>query len=198
MTLKRRRAYSQYVGTMSETHGDENLVGIAEAFGLGELGKITAESVQTFREIAQCPITGEIPGPGNECTTSDGNVYSESGIRTWFKTGKYTSPLTNLELVDSRIVPAVVVTKLRVAYTEQLAKFRALCMSSPPWSCSCLHINAFASSSCASCLSLRCACSLCGRTFIKDVNDQIQICDDCGMQLLEDLINEGTEMNEPA
>merc|ERR1719265_65194 len=51
----------------------------------------------------ECPITGE--AMRKPVMTCDGHVYEEDAIKRWFEQGRRTSPLTNLELLNTNLQP---------------------------------------------------------------------------------------------
>ena len=52
-----------------------------------------------------CPITKDVMRYPVKC--SDGFVYEKAAILEWFRTGRKTSPMTNLPLSDLTLIPQI-------------------------------------------------------------------------------------------
>jgi len=178
-TRNRRRMYAASVNSMSP-HGDMNFVGIADACRMGAVGKLYAESIMALETSVLCPITHEVPT--DPVWTVDGIMYSKAAIVQWFALGNRTSPATNLLLHSSMLVPARIVSGISTMYTDQIAKFRAVCMADAPWSCCCLYVNPLDRTHCANCNVVRKICMTCSNAFFVDTEAETPepcLCDTC-------------------
>ena len=64
----------------------------------------------------RCPITQDVMT--NPVAAVDGSVYQREAIETWFRTGRRTSPVTNLQLPSLVVTPE---SALRRAIEEYVA-----------------------------------------------------------------------------
>ena len=80
-------------------------------------------SLLAIHEIYVCPITCETMK--DPVIAVDGHTYERQAIQQWFSNGKSTSPVTNLPLRDTTLIPNIALRQT----IESSAKARSTCVS---------------------------------------------------------------------
>jgi len=84
-----------------------------EEIKLRELRNQAADVPQDYL----CPLTLEIFK--DPVITTDGQTYEREAIETWFKQGHNSSPLTNMRLQSTNLIPNFALKKLIIDFASK-------------------------------------------------------------------------------
>jgi len=95
-----------------------------ETVSESEIGKGEESASMEVPEDLACPITHELMK--NPVVTADGHTYEKEAIESWFRSGKKTSPYTNVKLDNTSLIPNHLVKKLIVAFLEKNRRIKTV------------------------------------------------------------------------